>query len=103
MAGLSWKALWREMVSDARTMGAGGYLLVGVLVLLFIAVIVVAVLGWSSAEGTEVPSSGYTALVLGVAFSLVCGIGLMALVFYSSRAGYDEPPRIVPPDPEDDS
>jgi len=25
----------------------------------------------------------------------VIGIGLMALVFYSSRAGYDQPPRLI--------
>jgi hypothetical protein len=102
MAGLSWKSLWREMASDARTMGIGAYLLVGALVLMFAAVIVVAVLGWSSAEGTDVPSSGYTAMAIGVLFSLVCGVGLMALVFYSSRAGFDEPPRIVSADREDE-
>jgi hypothetical protein len=32
-------------------------------------------------------------MALGIFFSLVIGIGLMALVFYSSRAGYDEPPH----------
>jgi hypothetical protein len=30
---------------------------------------------------------------LGIFFSLVLGIGLMALLFYSSRHGYDEPYR----------
>jgi len=29
-------------------------------------------------------------MALGIFFSLVVGVGLMALVFYSSRAGYDE-------------
>jgi hypothetical protein len=28
-------------------------------------------------------------------FSLVVGVGLMALVFYSSRKGYDEPPVLI--------
>ncbi|WP_210161245.1 hypothetical protein [Bradyrhizobium sp. ORS 285] len=83
------------MVSGARTMGVGAYLLVGALVLMLVAVIVVAILGWSSAEGTDVPSSGYAALAIGVVFSMVCGVGLMVLVFYSSRAGYDEPPKLV--------
>jgi hypothetical protein len=32
------------------------------------------------------------ALAVGVIFSLAVGIGLMALLFYSSRRGYDEPP-----------
>jgi hypothetical protein len=33
-------------------------------------------------------------LALDVVFSLVVGIGLMALLFYSSRHGYDEPYRV---------
>ena len=32
---------------------------------------------------------------LGIFFTLLVGGGLMALVFYSSRAGYDEPPEVV--------
>lgn len=39
------------------------------------------------------PTTGYVALALGIVFSLAIGIGLMTLVFYSSRQGYDEPPR----------
>ena len=34
-----------------------------------------------------------TEMALGVVFSLVVGCGLMALVFYSSRSGYDATPR----------
>jgi hypothetical protein len=37
-------------------------------------------------------------MALGVVFSLVVGIGLMALVFYSSRHGYDGPPSLRPTD-----
>ncbi len=33
---------------------------------------------------------GWIALGLGTFFSLIIGCGLMALVFYSSRYGYDE-------------
>jgi hypothetical protein len=40
-------------------------------------------------------SHGYIAMALGIFFSLVVGIGLMTLVFYSSRAGYDEPPHQI--------
>ena len=60
--------------------------------------IVTAILGWKSAPQTNVPSSGYMALTLGVIFSLVVGIGLMTLVFYSSRAGYDEPAKLIEAD-----
>lgn len=33
---------------------------------------------------------GYLALFLGIAGTLAVGIGLMSLVFYSSRHGYDD-------------
>ena len=45
---------------------------------------------WANDAGPPMPASGYTAMALGVLFSLVVGIGLMALVFYSHRHGYDE-------------
>jgi hypothetical protein len=38
------------------------------------------------------PTTGYVAMTLGIVFSLLVGCGLMALLFYSSRHGYDEPP-----------
>ncbi len=46
---------------------------------------------WVSIEGPPMPTTGYVAMALGVVFSLVVGCGLMALLFYSSRHGYDEP------------
>jgi len=52
-----------------------------------------AVQGWISLEGPDMPASLYVAMGLGIFFSIVVGCGLMALVFYSSRHGYDEPPR----------
>jgi hypothetical protein len=45
---------------------------------------------WTSDAGPPMPASGYVAMGLGVLFSLAIGIGLMALVFYSHRHGYDE-------------
>lgn len=46
---------------------------------------------WVSLNGPPMPASGYIAMVLGIVFSLIIGCGLMALLFYSSRHGYDEP------------
>jgi len=37
------------------------------------------------------PDWGYALLGVGVIFGLVIGCGLMALAFYSSRRGFDEP------------
>ncbi len=52
---------------------------------------------WVSLKGAPVPATGYFAMALGIVFSLVVGCGLMALLFYSNRHGYDEPFR-----PQDD-
>jgi hypothetical protein len=54
---------------------------------------------WLSLSGPPMPATGYVALAIGVVFSLLIGFGLMALLFYSSRHGYDEPHRAE----EDDS
>ena len=48
---------------------------------------------WVSVNGPAMPATGYVAMTLGVIFSLVVGCGLMALLFYSNRHGYDEPHR----------
>lgn len=38
-------------------------------------------------------AGGYAAMVAGAVFAIIVGVGLMALLFYSSRKGYDEPPH----------
>jgi hypothetical protein len=48
---------------------------------------------WTALSGPPMPATGYVAMTLGIAFSLVVGCGLMALLFYSNRYGYDEPHR----------
>jgi len=45
---------------------------------------------WSHIGGDAIPLYGYVAIAGGVLFSLLVGGGLMALVFYSSRHGYDD-------------
>jgi MFS superfamily sulfate permease-like transporter len=45
----------------------------------------------------SIPAWGWALMAFGGGLSIVVGVGLMALVFYSSRMGYDEPPRVVEP------
>jgi hypothetical protein len=49
-----------------------------------------AVSAWMHFAGTDIPLYGWLAIAGGVVFSLLVGGGLMALVFYSSRHGYDD-------------
>ena len=44
-----------------------------------------------------VPAFVWLLLAIGGILSIVLGGGLMALVFYSNRMGYDEPPILVEP------
>jgi len=46
---------------------------------------------FTALEGPDMPAGLYVAMGLGIFFSFVIGCGLMALVFYSSRHGYDDP------------
>jgi hypothetical protein len=69
------------------------------IVVSLVALLALAVAGalhmWSSIGGPEADGSGLndagtTALILGAIGSLILGGGLMALVFFSSRRGYDD-------------
>src|SRR4249919_1091395 len=46
--------------------------------------------GWESAGDVPMPAWGWLMMGLGIFFSLLVGCGLMALVFYSNRAGFDD-------------
>lgn len=41
-----------------------------------------------------VPTYGIVLFTIGTALLVIVGVGLMGLLFYSSRRGYDEPPHI---------
>jgi len=49
-----------------------------------------AVWGWEQTAGTAMGFHGWLAVILGVVFTIIVGCGLMGLMFYSSRYGYDE-------------
>jgi len=46
---------------------------------------------WREVGDAEISAAGWIAMALGVLVTLAVGIGLMALVFISSRRGYGEP------------
>src|SRR5215469_10601336 len=80
----------------------GTIVLVVVLLGLLIAAILFAVRSFTSLEGPPMPEVGYVAMTIGVVFSLLVGITLMTLLFYSSRHGYDEQASELPRDDDSD-
>ena len=70
-------------------------LVIAGLLALLAGAIFVAHYGWVSAGDVTMPAWGWWMMGLGIFFSILIGCGLMALVFYSSRAGFDEPPHLA--------
>ena len=66
------------------------FLLVAGLVPLLVATVVYSVRVWSEMGDTSMSSAGYVALTIGVVVATAVGTGLMGLVFYSSRRGFDD-------------
>lgn len=60
------------------------------LIALLVATLWFAVRSWVYLAGDSVPAYGYVAMGGGILFSLLVGCGLMGLVFYSHRHGYDD-------------
>jgi hypothetical protein len=67
----------------------GGLIVIALLGLLA-AALYYAIGIWTSLHTESMPVWMYVAMGGGVLFSLLIGCGLMALVFYSSRHGYDD-------------
>jgi hypothetical protein len=50
----------------------------------------IGIWAWISLGQVDISTGGYLALVFGALFTFGLGGGLMALLFYSSRNGFDE-------------
>jgi len=64
-------------------------LTIGTLLALLAFVLWIAYDQWV-AVSVDIPPWGWLAILAGGGFSLVVGVGLMALMYYSQRHGYDE-------------
>jgi formate hydrogenlyase subunit 3/multisubunit Na+/H+ antiporter MnhD subunit len=70
----------------------GKYVLLASLFALLALAVWWMVAAWNTAGDTaEMSGQFYAPMILGIVFSLAVGIGLMSLVFYSARKGYDRP------------
>ncbi len=55
--------------------------------------VAVSVWEWRELGDTGMGAAGYGALAVGVVAAVIVGSGLMGLIFFSSRRGYDEAPE----------
>jgi hypothetical protein len=76
--------------SNRLGISPGQIVLLVVLAALLILTGVWAISVWNASSGVEMGKHGWIALGLGTFFSLIIGCGLMALMFFSSRSGYDD-------------
>jgi hypothetical protein len=74
-------------------MRLGSAVALGVAVVAIAVVAAVSVVNWQAIGNSGISLNGWIALVLGVLATLAVGVGLMSLVFISSRRGYDDPPQ----------
>ena len=74
----------------------GGISTKAIVTLVFCIGLGIAGIYFATMINSDIPlsGSGSVALIIGVTFGLIVGIGLMALIFFSSRNGFDEPPDV---------
>jgi hypothetical protein len=83
---------------DFRRLGVGAWIVIVVLVSLLVLAIVGVWYSGTDDLAAGVSGPGYLAMILGMVFTLAVGIGLMGLIFFSSRRGYDDQPTHVAAD-----
>lgn len=74
---------------QSRPVGLAGWIAIIILIGLLIASVAYAVYAWGRMGNTQISTFGWFMLGLGVFFTLSVGVGLMGLVFYSSRKNFD--------------
>jgi hypothetical protein len=74
--------------SKSTGLGAGGWLAIAAMALVLGAAVWFMFYGWNLTDA-QISTHGYIALALGIVLSTLLGGGLMALLFWSNRKGYD--------------
>jgi hypothetical protein len=69
-------------------------LIVAIAVVLALAVTGALAYTWASLSDVSMSVAGYIALIAGSLLTLAVGAGLMFLMYYSNRAGFDDQPQL---------
>jgi len=59
-------------------------------VVVLVCLVGVGIYAWWMLRGSEMSTVGVVVLAIGILVTLGLGVGLMSLVYYSNRAGYDD-------------
>jgi len=81
------------MIRGRLKRSASTWIAVALAITTVLAVVIVIAEFWSGIGDSEISPAGWLAMGLGIIVTLALGIGLMSLVFFSSRGGYDETSR----------
>lgn len=81
---------WFRPRPDDDAIGPAGWCGIAVLFGLLGWALWYGIRAWLALPGVALSPLGWLFLILGIVFSALVGGGLMALVFYSSRHGFDE-------------
>lgn len=82
------------LLEDFKQLSVGAWMAIAVLIGLLLMAIVGVSLSGTDDLAAGVSGPGTVAMILGVLFTIAIGAGLMGLIFYSSRRGYDDAPKV---------
>ena len=87
--GRAFSASARLTLVQSRLFASNSIAIVVAVAVVLVVGVVVATL-WTGIGDSDISPAGWIAMGFGVIITLALGVGLMALVFISSRRGYDE-------------
>ena len=94
MADYSEKRPDEPVLEDFRRLSVGAWIAIVALIGLLVAAIVGVSFSGTEDMASDVSGPGTIAMIFGGLFTIVVGAGLMGLIFYSSRRGYDDTPTV---------
>jgi hypothetical protein len=86
----TWETKMSTWLKSNLRNNLGALALIGSLLGMLVLTVWWGVWVWNAEGGPAIEGHVAVAMWLGIIFSLVVGCGLMALIFYSSRQGYDD-------------